>query len=68
MKAIPHFNMADNYYFCDINTLRGAFCKFQYCKSLEKCRRIFAEQKHSSWPHFARYQSEIVAFYKAYHL
>jgi len=58
VKAIPHFNMADKCYFHDINTLKRAFCEFQYCGSLEKCGRIFAEQKHSSWPQFVRYQSE----------
>ena len=33
MKAFSHSNMAETYYFCDIISLRGACCEFQYCKS-----------------------------------
>ena len=33
MKAFPHSNMAEKYYFRDIILLRGACCEFQYCES-----------------------------------
>ena len=32
MKAFPHSNVAEMYYFRDIFSLRGGCCKFQYCK------------------------------------